>query len=135
MRVVKTMRDIEVLKSSGALPGAYLCHIEGYFRDLAECLGGEGQDVGTFDLEEHGYLVLLEPGDDLRGGLVSVGMHPEHEGLLGAPLEFSERIDLEGMSVYRIGVMYDNDYVMVFYAPAGGWPVDISEWLEESLAG
>ena len=81
MKTIKTLKDLQTLTTSNPkVSEPIIQHIEEFFLILSEALGPE-TSTDEFTLEDHGYLVLLEQGDDLRN-LKTVGLKPDQDGLL-----------------------------------------------------
>ncbi|MBO8142011.1 MAG: hypothetical protein H0Z37_07525 [Firmicutes bacterium] len=98
------------------------------FYQLEEALR-DPNDATPFDPYDHGYIVLLEPGDNVRDRR-EVGLHRMDEGLLGSLAEYVERVRLEdGIELYRVGVLYNNDYMMFFYT-VGSHDEEVDAWLK-----
>ena len=130
MKTIKTMRDLCQLR--GAMKSALLSHLTEYLEALRESLEPDTA-MEQFSLARHGYIVILEASDDVRD-LREVGMRPEQKGLLGSWPEWVELVTLEdGSTIYRIGIMYDNDFMMLFYSSPGQFDEQVEEWLAEQL--
>ncbi|MGI6558077.1 MAG: hypothetical protein ACOX20_03670 [Limnochordia bacterium] len=129
MRTIKTKEDLQVLERARVLPQPVFNYLSQQFHQLEEALH-DPNDVSPFDLYDHGYIVLLEPGDNVRD-LREVGLHCMHEGLLGSLAEYVERVRLEdGTELYRVGVLYNNDYMMFFYSVVGSHDEEVEAWLK-----
>lgn len=127
MRIIQTQQDLTSLHFSSLTP-PLLSHIERYFDQLKD-MHGDIEDT-IFSLQKHGYIVILEPGDNLYD-LSIVGLNSEDAGLLGSSPEYVESIDLNGLTLYKIVVMYTDDYLMTFFTIAG-WHDDVIErWLRQ----
>lgn len=129
MRIIKTQQDFDVLRRAGTLPTALLGEIGGYFQQLRNEL--EDEKRSQFHLEECGYIVLLEVGDNVRD-LGNVGLNHEAGGLLGSCPEYIELLELgEGLQAYKVAVLYDNDYLMTFFTQSGAHDEEVEQWLRE----
>lgn len=127
MRTIQTQQDLTSLRSTSLSP-PLLSHIERYFSHLKE-IHGDTEDT-LFSLQRHGYIVILESGDNLYD-LSIVGLSRNDTGLLGSRPEYVEAIDLNGLTLYKIVVMYTDDYIMTFFTLAG-WHDDVIErWLRQ----
>lgn len=129
MKTIKTLKDIELLRSEKVIPEDYLEHVENYFNHLHESLN-DGEPLDEFSLQQHGYIVLLERGDNVRD-LSCVGLGPNINGLLGCRPEYLERYDLDSISFYKILVMYNNEYAMTFFTEKGIHDNEVEEWLDK----
>lgn len=128
MRTIKTRQDLKALEEANALPESLLKYFQDEFQMFQEALCGLVDQ--TFDLYVHGYIVLLEPGDNVRD-LREVGLNWVDRGLLGSLPEYVHRMTLDdGTEVYRIGVLYDNDFMMLFYSIVGSHDDEVEAWLE-----
>ncbi|OUM85133.1 MAG: hypothetical protein BAA01_14030 [Bacillus thermozeamaize] len=65
MRTIKTKEDLQVLERARVLPQPVFNYLSQQFHQLEEALH-DPNDVSPFDLYDHGYIVLLEPGDNVR---------------------------------------------------------------------
>ncbi|WP_342563626.1 hypothetical protein NST84_29905 [Paenibacillus sp. FSL R7-0345] len=127
MRIIQTQQDLTSLHSSSLTP-PLLSHIERYFNQLKE-MHGDTEDT-VFSLQKHGYIVILEPGDNLYD-LSIVGLNRENAGLLGSRPEYVEAIGLNGLMLYKIVVMYTDEYLMTFFTLAGWHDEAIESWLRQ----
>src|SRR5690606_24934418 len=129
MRTIKTEEDLQVLERAQVLPQPLFAYLTREFHRLQQALS-DADDDAPFDLYDHGYMVLLEPGDNVRD-LREVGLHRMHEGLLGSLAEYVERVRLEGgTELYRVGVLYNNEYMMFFYSVVGSHDEEVEAWLK-----
>jgi len=128
MKIIKTLDDLR--KLDGAMELGLQAHLEEYLLALREALEPE-TELGQFSLARHGYIVILEQEDDVRD-LREVGLNPGDQGLLGCCPEWVEQVALaDGRIIYRVGVMYDNDYVMIFYSWLGQFDEEVEGWLAD----
>lgn len=129
MRIIKMQQDIFVLRCARALPLVLLEQIEDYFQQLRNELNNESKS--EFRLDGHGYIVVLEAGDNVRD-LGSVGLNHENGGLLGSFPEYVELLDVgEGLQAYKIAVLYDNDYLITFFTLLGAHDEEVEQWLRD----
>ncbi|MBE9917808.1 hypothetical protein G8C92_27790 [Paenibacillus donghaensis] len=125
MRIFKTQQDFVTLRRTGAFPMTILDQIEGYFQQLKNEL--EDEDAGDFRLDRHGYIVVLEAGDNVRD-LGEIGLNRENGGLPGSCPEYVELLDVDGgLQAYKVAVLYDNDYLMSFFTQAGAYDEDMEQ--------
>lgn len=112
MIVIKELDDIHALRAEGQPP-----HLVGLadrrFRELTAAYADCG---ATFDPEEHGPIVIIERGDDVRD-LSEIGLNPEDGGLLGA---IKEAV-IHHQGAYEVLVLYSNDYGVIFLCPDELW--------------
>ena len=79
MFCIKTNEDINRLRKTQSLDGLYLDHIERFFLQLFDELS-DTDDVDEFSLDDYGYMVILQAGDNVRD-LKEVEPNPEDNGL------------------------------------------------------
>jgi hypothetical protein len=112
-----------------ALPAVLIDLVEDYFLLLRDEL--EVELESEFCLGSHGYIVVLEAGDNVRD-LSNVGLNREDGGLLGSCPEYVELLDVGGgLQAYKVAVLYDNDYLMTFFTQAGAHDEEVEQWLKE----
>jgi len=129
LKIICALDDVKRLRSDARLASDYIRHIASFFQQLREALSDrdEGKE---FTLHEHGYIVLLEPGDDVRR-LKGLGLDEARGGLLGAWPEFVEIIELETVTIYRLLVLYDNEYGHTFLSIRGQLDPEAEAWLAD----
>ncbi len=129
MYTIKTLDDISALSERNTTPKSFIDHLETYFLQLRENLTEDEQEV-EFSLVPYGYIAILEPEDDVRD-LSSIGLNPQDDGLLGSCPEFVNTIQLEDITLYQIGVLYDNEYMMILYSKVGQFDPLTEDFLKE----
>jgi hypothetical protein len=87
LRIITTQQDFDVLRHARALPAVLLNQVENYFNQLK--IEQDDEDRSELRLDGHGYIVVLEGGDNLRD-LSNVGLSREDGGLLGSCPEYVE---------------------------------------------
>ncbi|WP_236339944.1 hypothetical protein [Paenibacillus plantiphilus] len=91
----------------------------------------EAEDSNDFHLDGCGYIVVLEVGDNVRD-LGNVGLNRENSGMLGSCPEYVELLNVDGgLQVYKMAVLYDNDYLMTFFTQAGAHDEKVEQWLND----
>lgn len=131
MRIIMTLRDIEVLEEARATEPEYTEYVREYF--LAVCRNlGKGSNSEAYRLDEEGFIVMLEKGDNLRD-LSAVGLNPG-EGLPGATPEWVEEVIIGARKVYLIQILYNNECLTTFFLPEDAIRGDheIESWLENN---
>lgn len=125
MRTFNNRQDVEDLRRDGTTSVALTEHIAEFFRLLEEELANDEEDA--FRLDQHGPIVLLEAGENLRSLNVA--------GLNGADLrravEFVEPLALGDVQAYRLAAVLDNDFVVTIFTVAGTHNEEEEEWLNE----
>ncbi|MFA4133877.1 MULTISPECIES: hypothetical protein [unclassified Brevibacillus] len=124
MRIIMTMTDVTVLRQANVLPLDYMNYLEEEFQGLYHALGCDHPLEG-WSLERDGYMVVIEAGDH---NLQIVGLT---NGLRQSIPEFVELVTTEIQPLYRIGVLHNNDYVMLFYTLVGIHDAETETWLQE----
>jgi hypothetical protein len=122
--MIKRKQDIEIVRHGQVLPAALLFQLEDYFNQLrAE---QEDEAKTDFRLGENGYIVLLEVGDNVHD------LGNESGGLMDSYPEYVELFDVgEGLHVYKVAVLFDNDYLMTFFTQAGAHDKEVEQWLRD----
>lgn len=132
MKTIKSIQDIYELRNANLFSESYLDYLQRFLEQLFEALS-DGESIEHFSLEEHGYFVILEEEDNLRD-LRDVGLNPQDQGLLGSFPEYIEKeILADGLEIYKIAVLYDNDYMMFFFSVVGQHDFEFEEWLKDNL--
>jgi hypothetical protein len=107
-----TKADPGQLRTCADINPDYYRAVEKHLDQLIAALAPPDADPAQYTLEQDGYLVLGEAGDDRRQ-LQSVGLPT---GLLNSWPEYIEVLTLaDDSKMYRTAIMYDNDYMMLFY--------------------
>lgn len=128
MRIIKNLEDIFCLRAAKALPPEYLDLLEKDFVEMVELLGG----IEEWNPQAFGYMTVLESGDNLRDMSV-VGLNPEDKGLLGTYPEIIDVFNLNGLFIYKILVIYSNDYAVTFYSKIGQFDNEVEAWIKSYL--
>lgn len=111
------------------LPTALLVHVEDYFNQLRAELEDKTED--EFHLGRHGYIVVLEAGDNVRD-LGNIGLNREVGGLLGCFPEYVELLHVGGgLQAYKVALLYDNNYLMTFFTQAGAHDEEVEQWVRD----
>ncbi|TYO95505.1 hypothetical protein [Desulfallas thermosapovorans] len=115
MRVIKTMADISLLRKAGALNPELIDEVEKQLKEVFQNLGGD--DLGNFSLKDVGPIVVLEAGDNVRD-LAEIGLNPKDGGLLGAPPEWADTLEIGGEKTHVMVVVINNEYALSVFCPA-----------------
>ena len=126
---IKTLNDINDAKRKKTLETELLDYLEDYLHQLNKALEPE-TDVDKFSLEEHGHFVILEEDDEIDV-LKEVGLT---EGLLVSWPECVEKLSLGDKEYYKVDILYNNEYMMIFYVPSKGLDEKVKRFLEKELA-
>lgn len=126
MRTINTRQDVEDFCRDETASAALAEHIARFFRQLEDELADNEED--TFRLDQHGPIVLLEVGDDLRSqSFAGLG----NDDAPRRAVEFVEKLDLGEVQAYRLAAMLDNDFVVTFFTLAGTHDEEVERWLSE----
>ncbi|MBO9600233.1 MAG: hypothetical protein J7559_20750 [Cohnella sp.] len=128
MITIKTRQDIEDLHPDGNIPILLVENIVEYFRQLEIELADDEECL--FRLDQHGPIVLLEAGDDIRS-LNLAGLGSESDEVLRSAVEFVEKLDLGEVQAYRLAALLDNDFVVTFFTQAGAHDEEVEQWLKD----
>ncbi len=131
MRIINTLADITLLEKTNTLPKDYLNLIRQHFKDLME-FNCDGETEEEFTLEQCGPIIVLEPGDNVKD-LSIVGLNSAERGLLGTVPETVERIDLDGSSIWKVLIVYNDSYVPTFFLESGAFGEEVEEFLTEEM--
>ncbi len=129
MKTIIVQQDLEDIKKENSFNPLYFQQIEIFYKLLVESLRAE-VPAEDFSLEDSGYIVVLEEGDDVRD-LSSVGLNPEDEGLLGSIPEYVEKYSAGSIDYYKIVILYDNEYIMTFFSQVDIHDQEVEDWLAE----
>jgi len=85
--------------------------------------------IHTFSLENYGYIVVLQPEDNVRD-LSEIGLPPASAGLIDVAPEFVIKDTLvDGTYVYRIGILFNNEWMLELFSIAGQFDEEVETWL------
>ncbi len=124
MRIIQTYKDLQTLKQANVFSNSYMAFLEEEWNDLFEALNSD-KAKEQFSLQEHGYMVCLESGDY---NLEPLGLT---EGLCNSYPEYINKIPLGDIDIYRIGILYNNEYMMLFYSIVDTLDEETEAWLAE----
>lgn len=126
MRVIKTIEDVRLLKADPAVPKAVADHLEEHFYLLYSHLGG-GRGLEEFSLDFHGYMVLVEEGDDV---LAEIRERVFAGDFVMSP-EFVNLVELPGGALWEAAFLLDNHWVMTCFVQVGKSDPATEEWLRD----
>lgn len=125
MFVVKQKQDLDNTRLHSSLPQWLVAIVAEEFAALHQALAPDSA-VDSFSLETHGPIAVLEKSEI---DLAPLGLPYT---LLESWPEFVEKILLgRGIGYYRIGVLLDNDYMLLLYVQARDLSEDVQTWLDE----
>ena len=125
MFVVKKKQDLDNFRFHATLPQWLVVVVADEFAALHQALSPDSE-FDSFSLEAHGPIAVLEKSE--------IDLSP-----LGLPYtlleswpEFVEKIILDShSSYYRIGILLDNDYMLLIYAQDVDLSEEVKVWLDE----
>ena len=136
VRVVKSQNSIDLLKKMQSLPLDVIHFVQTEFRCLYEAYG-QPKDISMekFHTDDHycGFIVILENGDTLDD-LSVIGLPG---GFKKTIIEFAEIHNTGERQIYRIIVIFDNDFALTILCEPGiNRDAQFEAWLqEESFVG
>jgi hypothetical protein len=130
MRVIKNQDDVRLMAQAKAINPQFAEHLIQFFDELQADL--EDMSPNTYRLEDTGYVVLLEAGDNVRD-LREMGLNHQDEGILGCIPEWFETITLDGVEYYRFLVLYNDSFGVVFFSAVGAFDHEVEAWLAAKL--
>lgn len=134
MRIIKSQKDLDLISRMQALPPNLIRFAQAEFHRLYMAFG-EAHDVlfAEFHTDEFhcGHIVVLEHGDNIDD-LSVVGMQC---GLRNSMVECVELYQIEQLQMYRIIVLFNNEFAQTFLFEAGlNQDALFEAWLAEEAA-
>ncbi len=130
MRVIKNQDDVRLMAQAKAINPQFAEHLIQFFDELQADL--EDMSPNIYRLEDTGHVVLLEAGDNVRD-LREMGLNHQEQGILGCIPEWFETITLDGMEYYRLLVLYNDSFGVVFFCAVGAFDHEVEAWLAAKL--
>ena len=131
MRIIKSQQAIDLLKTMRALPLDVIHLVQSEFRLLYEAYGQSWDiPIQEFHTDAHhcGFIAVLEQGDDL-GDLSVIGLPG---GFRRTIVEFVELRNTGKRLIYRIVVLFDNEFALTILLEAGiNKDLEFEAWLQE----
>lgn len=134
MHIIKSLNDISNLETDHLISPILSQLLRNDFKEKArEAIFPAEIPEPDFEIDEYGYLVILEAGDNsedwsyhgLKIDSVNIGIQPE----------YAEIIKVSATECYyRITLFADNDYIMYYYSPVGIHQQNIEEWFESLVS-
>lgn len=133
MRIIKTMKDIKLLREAEAVNEKILEEIEEHFKHIYKNLGeDEGAALEEFSLVDSGIIVLLEAGDN-AADLSEIGLNPEENGLLGATPEWINEQKLDDCTLITACILCNNEYALSIFLERGIFGREVENWISENM--
>ena len=130
MRVMKNQDDVGLMLKAEAITPGFAKHLTKFFDELQADL--EELSPNTYSLEETGYVVLLEAGDNVRD-LSEIGLNHKEQGILSCIPEWFETINLDEVEYYRFLVLYNDSSGVIFYSAVGAFDAEVEKWMRSKL--
>ena len=118
MIIIKTYSEITALKKQNKLPPSYMQEIEKRFITIYQSIQAYQQApvlLLQFNLSAYGEIVILEAGDNIRD-LSAIGLNPQDNGLLGSNPEWVEQLTLNGLQIYHLCLIRNNQNALTIYS-------------------
>jgi hypothetical protein len=125
------MEDIKKYEEDCKLDNDLGKEIERYFKELTVSFTGT-KKFDEFSLEEEGPIVVLEVEDDLAN-LEGLGLTQESGGIFSTVPESVETLQIGDKSYYRIIVICNNSYGLVFCSRVNEHGIRFENWLKKFL--
>ena len=130
MKIIKNKQDLDLLSEAKALGSEMSQHLQDFLVELQADL--DVPEPGVYTTEDCGHIVLLEAGDNVRD-LSNVGLNPEDQGLLGCTPEWIDPITLDDKDYYKLLVLYNDCFGVIFYTAVGSHDQEVEQWLQGAL--
>ncbi|OME28906.1 hypothetical protein BSK63_23640 [Paenibacillus odorifer] len=122
MKIIKTLSDIQELKLTSAFPLPFIGYIKEQWLGLFEEQREEQDTMHSFSLGFHGHIIIFEPGDNGYSPLGKID---------SVWVEYVDEVHLENVTIYRIGVLLDNDIMVLLFSMKDFLSIEIETWLAE----
>ncbi|MCH3963255.1 MAG: hypothetical protein LKE46_03195 [Clostridium sp.] len=132
MRIIKTLRDIELLKKKSQINRKVLQEIEEYFNNVYSNIGKpEGKTIDEFSLKDCGIIVYIEDGDNVWD-LEQIGLNPGDNGLLGAVPEWIDEQPIGEDKLESRCIVCNNEYVLSIFLLKNNMDNEVKNWIEDN---
>jgi uncharacterized protein YlxP (DUF503 family) len=132
MRIIKTLRDIELLKKKSQINRKVLQEIEDYFNIVYNNIGRpEGKTIDEFSLKDCGIIVYIEDGDNVWD-LEEIGLNPEDNGLLGAAPEWIDEQPIGEDKLESVCIVCNNEYALSIFLLKNNMDTEVKNWIEDN---
>ena len=133
MLIINTNTDIKKIKQKSLLHNALIQELEQYFKEITESLTGDAKAWKTYNIEEDGSIIVLQPEIDDPSNIEEFGFSKENGGLFEAPIEFVILISLEEIEFYKTTIVINNSCCIVIFSEKGKFQEDFDQFLEEYI--
>lgn len=115
MRIIKTLRDIELLKEKSKINKKVIQEIEEYFKNFYNNIGKpEGRIIKEFSLRDCGIIVYPEDGKNVWD-LKKIGLNPEDNGLLETVPEWIDEEPIGENTLESICIVCKNECALSIF--------------------
>lgn len=133
MRIIKTLKDIELLKEKSGIDKEILNEIEEHFKNIYRNIGeAEGIDINEFSLQDCGIIVYLEAGDNVRD-MEEIGLNPEDGGLLGAIPEWIDEKPIGDDTLITVCILCNNEYALSIFFKSNDFDEEVQNWISDNI--
>lgn len=122
MRIIKTLLDIQELKLASSFSLPFISYIEDQWLGLFDEQHEEQETIHSFSLGSHGHIIIFEPGDN--------DYSPQCK-LDSLWIEYVDEVHLDNLTIYRIGLLLDNDVMMLLFSMKDSLSMELETWLAE----
>jgi hypothetical protein len=130
MRIIKTIKDIKLLRELSTVQVEIIEEIELHFKNIYSNLG-EGIPIEDFSLVDTGIIVLLEPGDNVTD-LSEIGLNPDDNGIIGAIPEWIDEQELSDCTLITACILCNNEYALSIFFESGKFGGEVENWISEN---
>lgn len=131
MHIIKTKKDLDILRRSKILKDYFIDFIEINFIRQYELLNEDKSiTLEEFSLNNDGALVILESKDNIRK-LHEIGLNSEG-GLLNINPEAIRTIIIGEKTLYEAFVLCNNQYALYIYVPDYLVDEEILKWINKN---
>ena len=127
MLIIRTLQDVHDIRAKGVLPVSYMNAVATYAESLIIRLAGK-VNTHTYSLENNGEIFILTDKDDARN-LPIPGLTAQEGGLLASHPEFCKKLELEGLTVWQVFLVCNNEFVRILFMEAGLFGSEVDQWL------
>lgn len=131
MRIIKTMKDIALIKEASVVDAGILGEIDKHFKHIYNNLG-EGIPIEEVSLVDSGIIVFLEPGDNVAD-LAEIGLNPEDKGLLGTTPEWINEQKLNDCTLITACILCNNEYALSIFFESSKFGEEVENWISDNI--
>jgi len=129
MLKIKTIKDIKRIRKQELLPLVLVEELERYFKEICHSITGDDEVWKTCSIAKHGPILILEQGKDDPNNITehSIG------SIFDAPIEFTNKITLDGMELFQTVLVLNNSFCLVIYIEKAKFGNELDEYLSQYL--